>query len=66
MASRNYAQLRATFQAYKEVSLINYHFLETLEIHCSCLLLQLAGHDMIKAIEKEMSGDVESGFKAIG
>ncbi|XP_065838217.1 annexin A7-like [Oscarella lobularis] len=43
MASRNYAQLRATFQAYKE----------------------LAGHDMIKAIEKEMSGDVESGFKAI-
>jgi hypothetical protein len=29
-------------------------------------LLQLAGHDIIKAINKEMSGDLKEGFLAIG
>jgi 3-deoxy-D-arabino-heptulosonate 7-phosphate (DAHP) synthase len=28
-------------------------------------LLQLAGHDIIKAINKEMSGDLKEGFLAI-
>ena len=39
---------------------------ESEEACVDVMLLQLAGHDIIKAIDKEMSGDLKEGFMAIG